>query len=46
MVDRGRQKAAYPDGSVDHITTNPPWDRQVAARGAVPEFLPTGKYGK
>jgi tRNA (guanine6-N2)-methyltransferase len=29
----------YPDGSVDHVITNPPWDRQVAARGAVPEFL-------
>jgi tRNA (guanine6-N2)-methyltransferase len=29
----------YTDASVDHIITNPPWDRQVAARGAIAEFL-------
>lgn len=33
------RRLPYPDASVDHIITNPPWDRQVPARGAVPEFL-------
>jgi tRNA (guanine6-N2)-methyltransferase len=33
------RRLPYPDGSVDHIITNPPWDRQVTARGAVAEFL-------
>jgi tRNA (guanine6-N2)-methyltransferase len=28
-----------PDGSVDHIVTNPPWDRQVTAHGTAAEFL-------
>lgn len=33
------RRLPYPDGSVDHVITNPPWDRQVPARGAVAEFL-------
>jgi tRNA (guanine6-N2)-methyltransferase len=33
------RRLAYPDGSVDHIVTNPPWNRQVAAHGEVGEFL-------
>lgn len=33
------RRLPYPDGSVDHIITNPPWGRQVTARGAIPEFL-------
>lgn len=33
------RRLPYPDSSVDHIVTNPPWDRQVAARGTVQEFL-------
>lgn len=33
------RRLPYPDASVDHVITNPPWDRQVAARGAVAEFL-------
>jgi len=28
----------YPSGSVDHVLTNPPWDRQVAAHGTFAEF--------
>jgi tRNA G10 N-methylase Trm11 len=33
------RRLPYPDASVDHIITNPPWGRQVASRGAVPEFV-------
>lgn len=29
----------YPTGSVDHIVTNPPWDRQVTAHGTFAEFV-------
>lgn len=33
------RRLPYPDASVDHVITNPPWDRQVAAHGAASEFL-------
>lgn len=33
------RRLPYPTGSVDHVLTNPPWDRQVAARGTFPEFV-------
>ena len=33
------RRLPYPDGSVDHIVTNPPWNRQVTANGNVTEFL-------
>ncbi|HEX6361255.1 methyltransferase domain-containing protein [Actinophytocola sp.] len=33
------RRLPYPDASVDHIITNPPWNRQVTARGTVAEFL-------
>jgi 23S rRNA G2445 N2-methylase RlmL len=33
------RRLPYPDASVDHIVTNPPWNRQVPARGAVEDFL-------
>jgi len=33
------RRLPYPDASVDHIVTNPPWNRQVAANGTVAEFL-------
>ncbi|MDQ3787200.1 MAG: RNA methyltransferase, partial [Actinomycetota bacterium] len=26
-------------GSVDHVLTNPPWDRQVASHGTFAEFV-------
>jgi len=29
----------YPTGSIDHVVTNPPWDRQVAALGTFTEFV-------
>ncbi|MFC4852448.1 TRM11 family SAM-dependent methyltransferase [Actinophytocola glycyrrhizae] len=29
----------YPTGSVDHVLTNPPWDRQVTAHGTFAEFV-------
>jgi 23S rRNA G2445 N2-methylase RlmL len=33
------RRLPYPDASVDHIITNPPWNRQVTARGTMTEFL-------
>jgi tRNA G10 N-methylase Trm11 len=33
------RRLPYPDASVDHVVTNPPWNRQVAANGTVTEFL-------
>ncbi|MFI7672573.1 methyltransferase domain-containing protein [Actinophytocola sp. NPDC049390] len=29
----------YPTGSVDHVLTNPPWDRQVTSHGTFAEFV-------
>lgn len=33
------RRLPYPTGSVDHIVTNPPWDRQVTAHGTFAEFV-------
>jgi tRNA (guanine6-N2)-methyltransferase len=33
------RRLPYPDASVDHVITNPPWDRQVTRLGNIPEFL-------
>ncbi|GAB1510606.1 methyltransferase domain-containing protein [Actinophytocola sp. KF-1] len=33
------RRLPYPTGSVDHVLTNPPWDRQVASRGTFAEFV-------
>jgi 23S rRNA G2445 N2-methylase RlmL len=33
------RRLPYPDASVDHVITNPPWDRQVMAVGSIAEFL-------
>ncbi|WP_166664319.1 methyltransferase domain-containing protein [Actinophytocola oryzae] len=33
------RRLPYPDGSVDHIVTNPPWDRQVRTVGVAGELL-------
>ncbi len=33
------RRLPYPTGSVDHVLTNPPWDRQVASHGTFAEFV-------
>jgi 23S rRNA G2445 N2-methylase RlmL len=33
------RRLPYPAGSVDHVLTNPPWDRQVVAHGTFAEFV-------
>jgi 23S rRNA G2445 N2-methylase RlmL len=33
------RRLPYPAGSVDHVVTNPPWDRQVAAHGTFAELV-------
>jgi 23S rRNA G2445 N2-methylase RlmL len=33
------RRLPYPTGSVDHVVTNPPWGRQVAAHGTFAEFV-------
>lgn len=33
------RRLPYPDGSVDHVVTNPPWNRQVPVQGDVADFL-------
>jgi tRNA G10 N-methylase Trm11 len=33
------RRLPYPSGSVDHVLTNPPWDRQVTSHGTFTEFV-------